>query len=106
LVTLAETVATGAIALDVGADAEATRWSLRTVPGIGAWTADYIAVRGLGHPDVILAGDLGIRQAVTRLGLASTPGAIEEMARRWRPWRSYAMVHLWGLRHDDRARAS
>jgi AraC family transcriptional regulator of adaptative response / DNA-3-methyladenine glycosylase II len=106
LVALAEGVATGALTLEVGADAEAARTSLRTIPGIGQWTADYIAVRGLGHPDVMLSGDLGVRHAVARLGLASTPAAVEKMARAWRPWRSYAMVHLWGLRLGREARAS
>ena len=93
-------------ALDVGADAEAARAVLRTVPGIGPWTADYIAVRGLGHPDVMLSGDLGVRHAVAHLGLASTPAAVDELARRWRPWRSYATLHLWGYRPDEQARAS
>jgi AraC family transcriptional regulator of adaptative response / DNA-3-methyladenine glycosylase II len=106
LVTLAEAVATGSLILDVGADAEAARWSLRTIPGIGQWTADYIAVRGLGHPDVMLSGDLGVRRAVARLGLGSTPAAVDEIARPWRPWRSYAMAHLWGSSAVRQALAS
>jgi AraC family transcriptional regulator of adaptative response / DNA-3-methyladenine glycosylase II len=110
LVTLAQALAGGALTLDVGADAEATRWSLRTIPGIGAWTADYIAMRGLGHPDVMLSGDLGVQRAVARLGLASSPAAIEERAISWRPWRSYAVLHLWGdlsgAREVEPARAS
>ena len=106
MVTLAEALAVGDLALDVGADAEAARWSLRSIPGIGKWTADYIAVRGLGHPDVMLPGDLGVRHAFTRLGLASTPAAVEELARRWRPWRSYATLLLWGRRPNDQAQAS
>jgi AraC family transcriptional regulator of adaptative response / DNA-3-methyladenine glycosylase II len=106
VVTLAQALAGGDLALDVGADAEAARGVLRTVPGIGPWTADYIAVRGLGHPDVMLSGDLGVRHAVSHLGLASTPAAVDEMARRWRPWRSYATLHLWGYRPDEQARAS
>jgi AraC family transcriptional regulator of adaptative response / DNA-3-methyladenine glycosylase II len=106
LVTLAEAVAAGTLTLDVGADAEATRTSLRGILGIGQWTADYIAVRGLGHPDVMLSGDLGVRHAFARLGLASTPTAVDEIARAWRPWRSYAMLHLWGFLEDRQARAS
>jgi AraC family transcriptional regulator of adaptative response / DNA-3-methyladenine glycosylase II len=106
LVTLAHAVAMGAVTLDVGSDAEASRESLRMIPGIGPWTADYIAVRGLGHPDVILSGDLGVRHAVARLGLASTPAAVDDIARPWRPWRSYAMLHLWHSCADTPARAS
>ncbi len=106
LVTMAEALAAGALILDIGADAEAARAELRTLPGIGPWTADYIAVRGLGHPDVMLSGDLGVRHAFARLHLADTPAAIDELARRWRPWRSYATVHLWGSLHPDRTPAS
>jgi AraC family transcriptional regulator of adaptative response / DNA-3-methyladenine glycosylase II len=106
LVTMAEALAGGALALDVGTDAEAARWSLRTLPGIGAWTADYIAVRGLGHPDVMLSGDLGVQHAFADLGLAHTPQAVDERARSWRPWRSYATLHLWSHRPDEQVRAS
>jgi AraC family transcriptional regulator of adaptative response / DNA-3-methyladenine glycosylase II len=96
VVTLAAALAEGTVTLDAGTDAEETRWALRAIPGIGPWTADYIAVRGLGHPDVMVSGDLGIRHALSRRGLASTPAAVEELAMAWRPWRSYAMLHLWG----------
>jgi AraC family transcriptional regulator of adaptative response / DNA-3-methyladenine glycosylase II len=106
VVTVAEALAGGDLVLDSGTDAEATSSSLRRIPGIGPWTADYIAVRGLGHPDVMLSGDLGVRHAFDRLGLASTPAAVTAVARRWRPWRSYATLHLWGYHLDDQARAS
>ncbi len=106
LVTMAEALAGGGLTLDIGADAEEARATLRTLPGIGPWTADYIAVRGLGHPDVMLSEDLGVQHAFARLNLATTPAAIEEVARRWRPWRSYATLHLWGYLHTDQARAS
>lgn len=106
LVTLAQALAGGALTLEVGADSEALRSSLCTIPGIGSWTADYIAVRGLGHPDLMLSGDLGVRHALARLGRASTPAAVDALARQWRPWRSYAMVHLWGSHQHKQARAS
>ncbi len=106
LVALAAALTEGTLVLDVGADAEATRWSLRTIPGIGSWTADYIAVRGLGHPDVMLSSDLGVRHALDRLGLPATPGAVDELALRWRPWRSYATAYLWRSRHDQQEKAS
>ena len=79
---------------------------MRSLPGIGPWTADYIAMRGLGHPDLMLPADLGVQHAFTRLGLDSTPRAIDQLARRWRPWRSYATLHLWTVRPDIQARAS
>ena len=106
LVAMAEALATGALVLDVGSDAEQARSTLRTLPGIGDWTADYIAMRGLGHPDVMLCGDLGVHHAIARLGQRTTPTAVDELARRWRPWRSYATLHLWGVRPDEEARAS
>lgn len=106
LVTMAEALAGGGLTLDIGTDAEEARATLRTLSGIGTWTADYIAVRGLGHPDVMLSGDLGVQHAFARLGLAHTPAAIDELARRWRPWRSYATLHLWRYLHADGARAS
>jgi AraC family transcriptional regulator of adaptative response / DNA-3-methyladenine glycosylase II len=76
------------------------------VPGIGTWTADYIAMRALGHPDVLLSGDLGVQRAAARLELGSTPGAIESVAAPWRPWRSYATFHLWGYQGTALSRAS
>ena len=95
LVTLAGALAGGEVVLDAGSDAESARWSLRRLPGIGPWTADCVAVRALGHPDVLLSGDLGVRRACAGLGLESTPAAIDAAAEQWRPWRSYAMAYLW-----------
>ncbi len=89
LTDLADRVALGKIALDAGADRDEVRRTLLDVPGIGPWTADYVLLRGLGDPDVFLASDLGVIQALDRLG--ATPAAAEA----WRPWRSYAVHHLW-----------
>jgi AraC family transcriptional regulator of adaptative response / DNA-3-methyladenine glycosylase II len=68
-----------------------------TLPGIGPWTAGYIALRALGDRDVFLAGDLGVRRALERLGADPRPRAAAALAERWRPYRSYAMHHLWGV---------
>jgi AraC family transcriptional regulator of adaptative response / DNA-3-methyladenine glycosylase II len=106
LVALAEAVAGGTTTLDGGTDAEAARSELRRLPGIGTWTADYIAMRALGHPDVMLSGDLGVRRAFTAAGLAPAPAAVDAVAQRWRPWRSYAMAYLWHSRTADEARVS
>jgi AraC family transcriptional regulator, regulatory protein of adaptative response / DNA-3-methyladenine glycosylase II len=85
---LAAAVADGALDLHVGADPTTVRDQLVALSGIGPWTADYVVMRGLGHPDTFLAGDLGVRQAMDRLGLPSPDRA-------WAPWRSYAVHHLW-----------
>ncbi|HKG40246.1 MAG TPA: AlkA N-terminal domain-containing protein [Conexibacter sp.] len=90
LVTLCGAIAAddGSLALDPGADRDATRERLLTLPGIGPWTAEYIAMRALGDPDAFPATDLGVRKAIERLGHAADPD-------RWRPWRAYAVQHLW-----------
>ena len=96
VVGLAAALATGDIALDRGADRDDVRRRLLDLPGIGPWTADYVAMRALGHPDVFLPTDLGIRDALR--GLGEDPGRPQqraELAQRWRPWRSYAQLHLW-----------
>ena len=94
--TLAEAVL-GGLTLDPGADRTATREALLALPGIGPWTADYVALRALGDPDVFLPTDLGTLRAATRLGLPNSPRAIAAYAERFSPWRSYAQIRLWRL---------
>jgi AraC family transcriptional regulator of adaptative response / DNA-3-methyladenine glycosylase II len=65
------------------------------LPGIGDWTAQTIAMRGMGHPDAFPAGDLGIVKALSAGGRALKPAQIRQLAERWRPWRSYAAMLLW-----------
>jgi len=92
---LARAVADGHLDLDPGADRdEARRW-LSAVPGIGPWTAGYVALRGLGDPDVFLPGDLAVRRGARNLGLPGAANALDHHATRWRPWRSYAVIRLW-----------
>jgi AraC family transcriptional regulator of adaptative response / DNA-3-methyladenine glycosylase II len=88
---LAEAVVHGDIALDAGADVERTRRALEQIPGIGAWTSGYIAMRALGWPDAFLDNDLGVLRALgeTRAAHARARSEI------WRPWRAYAVMHLW-----------
>jgi AraC family transcriptional regulator of adaptative response / DNA-3-methyladenine glycosylase II len=93
LVGLALALATGDIALDRGPDRDDVRRALLALPGIGAWTADYVALRALGHPDVFLPTDIGVRNAL--VGLGHDPGAAIARSETWRPWRSYALMHLW-----------
>jgi len=99
LVALAGALAGGSLVLDAGVDAEEARAGLEALPGIGPWTADYIAMRAFGHPDVMLADDLGVRRSLAALGRASTPREASALAVRWRPWRSYAVLHLWSVPH-------
>ena len=69
------------------------RSALLARPGVGPWTADYVAMRALADPDVFLPTDLGVRNALTRLG--HDPSVVVAGQDAWRPWRSYALMHLW-----------
>jgi AraC family transcriptional regulator of adaptative response / DNA-3-methyladenine glycosylase II len=90
--SLAAALAADEIALDPGADREEAGRALLTVPGIGPWTAALVGLRGLADPDVWLPGDLALRKSLATLGSSDT-----DAATRWRPWRSYAVLHLWAL---------
>jgi len=68
---------------------------LAAVPGIGAWTAHYIAMRALGEPDAFPAADLGLRRALGNGAGPLAPARVAERAEAWRPWRAYAAMHLW-----------
>lgn len=71
---------------------------LRAIPGIGEWTAQYIALRGLHHPDAFPAADIGILRGAEHLfGAKLTSQDLLARAERWRPWRGYAAQHLWSL---------
>src|SRR5215475_1342325 len=91
LIALAQAVADGAVKLEPGVDAETTIERLKQLPGIGDWTAQYIAMRALRWPDAFPHSDLGLRKA---LGETSSK-RILEIAENWRPWRAYALMHLW-----------
>jgi AraC family transcriptional regulator of adaptative response / DNA-3-methyladenine glycosylase II len=90
LTGLCRALADRVVVLDRGDDRDAVRAGLLELPGIGPWTADYIAMRALGHPDVFLDTDLGTRDALRRL---DAPDDLD--SRSWRPWRSYAQTYLW-----------
>lgn len=96
IVRLAEALHNGEVVLDPGADREAARRSLVALPGVGPWTAEYVAMRALSDPDAFLATDLGVRHAIERLGGNASPTAVAAIAESWRPWRAYALIHLWG----------
>ncbi|MDY6999305.1 MAG: DNA-3-methyladenine glycosylase 2 family protein [Actinomycetota bacterium] len=85
----------GDVVLDSGCDWNIARAQLMAIPGIGAWTAEMIAMRGLGDPDAFPAGDLGVCAAARQLGLPFEQRALSNRSDQWRPWRSYATQHLW-----------
>src|SRR5215831_14581050 len=91
VVALARAVADGRLALMPNGDAEATLEALRAVPGIGEWTAQYIAMRALSWPDAFPHTDLGVMKA---LGEKNAKRVLEA-GEAWRPWRAYAVMHLW-----------
>jgi len=109
LQTLAHALADGTVSLDIGVDRRAAVEDLQRMPGIGPWTASYIAMRGLSDPDVFLGGDLILRRALDDLSRSErarsrsevlavppiTERAANDRAVAWRPWRSYAVMHLW-----------
>ena len=93
---LSRAVVEGTVDLSNMAAPERVIERLLAIPGIGPWTASYLAMRALGWPDAMPAGDLGVRKA---LGTISTRD-VEALAAAWRPWRAYAVMHLWTLLGD------
>lgn len=90
---IAAALAEGDIDLGPGADRDEARAALLALKGIGAWTVEMIAMRALGDPDAFPATDLGMIKAAKQWGIDS----LATHAERWRPWRSYAVQHLWAL---------
>jgi len=93
---LCEAVASGDLWLDPAADRAETEATLLAIPGIGPWTAQYVAMRALGDPDVLLPTDLGVRRGAAAAGLPDDPTNLAaHAADHWAPWRSYATIRLW-----------
>ena len=101
IVALARAVASKELALHPGVDIEATMTQLRDLPGVGDWTAQYIAMRALRWPDAFVAGDVALHKAIGLLNLepklspAKAAAAALEASQTWRPWRSYAVMRAW-----------
>jgi AraC family transcriptional regulator of adaptative response / DNA-3-methyladenine glycosylase II len=91
---LAQALATGDLTLDEGCDPREAVHTLQAIPGVGPWTTGYVAMRALADPDAFPAGDAGVRHALARRGITGRD-ADRALAQRWRPWRAYAVVHLW-----------
>ena len=101
IVGIAQAVASNRLQLHAGADVPATITALKSLPGIGDWTAQYIAMRALRWPDAFPAGDVALHKA---LGTQSTPSGqpnktaakdAETLSQAWKPWRSYAVIRAW-----------
>ena len=68
---------------------------MTAIPGIGAWTANYVAMRALGEPDAFPASDLGIIKALKEKDTRPTAKQVTARAEAWHPWRAYAAIYLW-----------
>src|SRR5271165_2589267 len=110
LTGLAAALASGELSLDPGAERDRAEAVLLALPGVGPWTASYIRMRALSDPDAFLPTDVGVLDALSRLGAVPTgtgPSArtraaktAAALAENWRPWRSYAVHHLWAYLED------
>ena len=92
---LASAVCSGALRLDGSWPLERVEAALRSIRGIGAWTASIVALRALGDPDALPAADLGLRRALGQGRRLASAREVERRAERWRPWRGYATLWLW-----------
>lgn len=95
--TIATMVADGDLDLDAGAARDDARRRLLEIRGVGPWTAEYIAMRALADPDAFPASDLGVLRGLAALGAPGTVAGATAHAERWRPWRAYAVQHLWSV---------
>jgi AraC family transcriptional regulator of adaptative response / DNA-3-methyladenine glycosylase II len=95
LLGLISALAADELDLGIGGDWAKARAQLSEIPGIGPWTIESIAMRALGDPDAFVATDLGIRIAAEKLGLPAKAKELNERSAAWRPWRAYAVQHLW-----------
>jgi AraC family transcriptional regulator of adaptative response / DNA-3-methyladenine glycosylase II len=93
--SLCQAIIEGRIRFDGSAPAAEVVAQLEALPGIGCWTAQYIAMRALRDPDAFPASDLALRRALSRDSEPLSPGALARRSEAWRPWRAYAAIHLW-----------
>jgi AraC family transcriptional regulator of adaptative response / DNA-3-methyladenine glycosylase II len=95
IVAIAQAVAEGRVQLHGGADVPATIAALKALPGIGDWTAQYIAMRALRWPDAFPAGDVALHKALGVQQLRQPAREAEAASQAWKPWRSYAVIRAW-----------
>jgi AraC family transcriptional regulator of adaptative response / DNA-3-methyladenine glycosylase II len=100
LQALAGRLANGAVRIDAGSDPTEAFARLLDIPGIGPWTAGYVAMRGFHDPDAFPPGDAGVRRALKDLGRPDDLRSIAVVQQKWRPWRAYATLQLWTSLQD------
>ncbi|MGB5510137.1 MAG: hypothetical protein WBM87_00340, partial [Woeseiaceae bacterium] len=94
---IAKATETGQICFDASQDPDAFAAALKLIPGIGDWTAQYVAMRALKNPDAFPAGDLGLLRAFDEeRGSRMKSAELLQRAEAWRPWRAYAALLIWG----------
>jgi AraC family transcriptional regulator of adaptative response / DNA-3-methyladenine glycosylase II len=96
---LAGAVSDGKIRFEGVVDSDSFLARLCEIPGIGRWTAQYVAMRALGEPDAFPSADLGLQRTLA----LKTSRELEQRAEAWRPWRAYAAMYLWKSHSDGRA---
>lgn len=104
LTALTTALTSGALVLDPATRWDRARADLAAIPGLGPWSIEMIALRGLGDPDAFPASDLGVRGAAAAIGLPASARALGARAAAWRPWRSYAVQALWASSDHAAAR--
>jgi AraC family transcriptional regulator of adaptative response / DNA-3-methyladenine glycosylase II len=105
LIGVCRALAAGDVVLNAGVDRRSARRELLRLPGIGPWTADYLVMRALSDPDVLLSGDLVALQGARALGIADTASDLDRAGQAWAPWRSYATQLLWTAATEARSTA-
>jgi AraC family transcriptional regulator, regulatory protein of adaptative response / DNA-3-methyladenine glycosylase II len=95
IVAIAQAVAGKRLQLHGGADVHATIEALKQLPGIGDWTAQYIAMRALRWPDAFPAGDVALHKALGVQAGGNPARAAQAASQAWKPWRSYAVIRAW-----------
>lgn len=103
IVAIARAVAEGRVQLHPGADVQATMAALKELPGIGDWTAHYIAMRALRWPDAFPAGDVALHKALGVQQSRQPAREAEAASQAWKPWRSYAVIRAWSALAPPRA---
>jgi AraC family transcriptional regulator of adaptative response / DNA-3-methyladenine glycosylase II len=103
---LASSVASGQLCLDAGVDIHTAVLQLQALPGIGDWTAQYIAMRALRWPDAFPAGDVALHKALGVMGQPRPAQAALAASHAWQPWRAYAVVRAWARLPNAASRRS